>query len=108
MLAGKREYSTVIATLEGLGLPSEFTQTGGMNAAIVVQLETGETLLITDEEDSLAWRIAEKRGWAVGRYPPEGDSVEDALAFVTTPNNSLEALLSLIDEIMLPRALRGD
>jgi len=38
MHAGKGEYGDVLAELTSLGLPAEFTQTGGLNAAIEVQL----------------------------------------------------------------------
>lgn len=41
-----------------------------MCAAIEVLLDGGQTLLITDAEDTLSWDRADRRGWAVGLYPP--------------------------------------
>jgi|GEM_PF-4783134 hypothetical protein len=41
MRLGRREYADIIETISELGLPTEFTQTGGMNAALEVRLETG-------------------------------------------------------------------
>lgn len=43
MAWGAAQYADVLAALEAKGLPSTFTQTGGMCAAIEVQLETGHT-----------------------------------------------------------------
>ena len=68
MAWGAEQYADVLAALEEEGLPAIFTQTGGMCAAIEVQLETGRTLLVTDAEDTLAWAWAEHEGWAVGLY----------------------------------------
>lgn len=79
MAIGTAEYADILLELEAAGLPCQFTQTGGMNAAIEVQLKTGQTLLITDSEDSLSWRRAEQLGWGVGLYSTEGDSQSGSL-----------------------------
>lgn len=54
MAAGALEYQDIIDRLNAEGLPTVFTQTGGMNAALEVQLGTGSTLLITNADDALA------------------------------------------------------
>jgi len=102
MAFGADQYSDVLEALDHAGLPSMFTQTGGMNAAIEVQLETGQTLLVTDAEDSLAWVRAEHDGWAVGLYGP-GERDEGPLAFGQTEDGNLPALLDLVGDVMFRR-----
>ncbi len=68
MAWGAAQYADVLTVLEEKGLPAVFTQTGGMCAAIEIQLETGHTLLVTDAEDSLAWARVKHEGWGVGMY----------------------------------------
>lgn len=63
MAWGADQYRDILTLLEAEGLPASFTQTGGMCAAIEVQLETGQTLLITDAEDTLSWARTEHEGW---------------------------------------------
>ena len=61
MAVGTARYADIIATLTSVGLPTVFTQTGGMCAALEVTLEAGQHLLITDAEDSLSqssWRAS--------------------------------------------------
>jgi hypothetical protein len=70
MRAGAREYTDVLAALNAAGYPATFTQTGGMCAAIEIQLESGHTILVTDAEDTLAWQRIDHHGWGVGLYPP--------------------------------------
>lgn len=91
---GAAEYADVLATLRAAGFPAQFTQTGGMNAAIESVLDGGGRLLVTDAEDPLAWFRASHEGWAVGVYPP-GDT-PDPLGFAETSDGSLEALMPLI------------
>lgn len=92
MELGWREYADVIEQLNELGLPTIFTQTGGMNAALEVQLETGAYLLITDREDTLSWRREDHEGWAVGLY--EADEAGDGpVRFESTSQNDFESLL---------------
>jgi hypothetical protein len=101
MCAGAREYADVLQELNELGLPAEFTQTGGMNAAIEVQLETGAHLLITDAEDSLAWRREEQRGWSVGLYR-DPERTDGPAAFQMSESADLKTLISLIKSVMQP------
>ena len=96
---GTAQYADVLAMLEHLGLPATFTQTGGMNAAIEVQLETGHTLLITDAEDSLAWCRADHQGWGVGKYEP-GEDRGGAIAFEASDDGSLTALEGMISRVL--------
>jgi hypothetical protein len=44
---GQAEYQDVIDLLAAQGLSADFIQTGGMNAALLVLLEGGRSLLIT-------------------------------------------------------------
>lgn len=100
MLAGALEYYDVINHLDSEGLPTTFIQTGGMNAALQVQLVSGPVLLITDQEDSLAWVRAEHRGWGVGLYASE-TSEAGAIRFRSTEESSLDGLLEAIREVLL-------
>lgn len=98
MRLGAGEYVDVLDALRGLGLPAEFVQTGGMNAAIEAVLEGGRRLLVADDEDPLAWTRADHRGWSVGLYPA-GEGA-DPLSFDTTANGNVEALVVLVDRVM--------
>lgn len=102
MAWGAEQYRDVLTRLEAEGLPATFTQTGGMCAAIEVQLETGHTLLITDAEDTLSWARAEHEGWGVGLYEPGEDS-DGAMAFGQVPDGDVEALLGLVGDVMFRR-----
>lgn len=99
MAFGHAQYADVLDRLHDAGLPAVFTQTGGMCAAIEVQLETGRTLLITDAEDSLAWYRDEHRGWGVGLYAP-GDHHDGAIAFSETDDGTADALLTTIRSVL--------
>ncbi|MDN5803026.1 MAG: hypothetical protein L0H26_00305 [Microlunatus sp.] len=99
MAWGAGQYADVLGALEEKGLPATFTQTGGMCAAIEVQLETGRTLLITDAEDTLSWARVEHEGWGVGLYPA-GDDHDGPLAFEQIESSDLPALLDLIGTVM--------
>ena len=102
MAWGAGQYADVLAALEDKGLPATFTQTGGMCAAIEVQLETGRRLLITDAEDTLSWARVEHEGWGVGLYPA-GDDYDGPLAFDQTERSDVAALLDLIGPIIFSR-----
>lgn len=102
MAVGAAEYRDVTAALEQAGLPAVFTQTGGMCAALEVQLETGQTLLVTDAEDSLSWRRAEQAGWGVGLYERDNDG-QLPIAFAQTDASDLSSLLALVGEVMFQR-----
>lgn len=99
MALGRAQYSDVIASLAELGLPAEFIQTGGMNPAIEVQLETGAHRLITDAEEPLSWHREDQRGWAVGLYPNSEES-EDPEHLESTESNEVEALLALVKHVL--------
>lgn len=98
MAYGAAQYADVLQLLRQSGLPAKFVQTGGMNAAISVTLEAGFYLLITDEEDTLAWERSEHRGWYAGLYPPE-DGAEPH-RWETTEASSATALMSLVDLVL--------
>ena len=101
MSIGQARYQDVIDVLHTAGLPTSFTQTGGMCAALEVMLDSGHTLLITDAEDALSWDRAEHHGWGVGLYPPRTDMDDDgALAFDSTEDGSLAALLPVVDHVL--------
>lgn len=100
MACGAGQYRDILERLDEAGLPATFIQTGGMCAAIQVQLETGRELLITDAEDSLSWARAEQRGWGVGLYT-DIEQTDGALRFECSEDTSTHALLSLIDTVLL-------
>lgn len=102
MAYGANQYADILTMLEDAGLPAEFTQTGGMCAAIEVQLETGRTLLITDAEDTLCWERSEHRGWGVGLYEPAEDR-DGAIAFLDTTDGSPDGLVALLKQILKAR-----
>lgn len=103
MRVGEARYREVLDALDAAGLPAVFTQTGGMCAALEVQLETGRTLLITDADDTLSWDRAEQHGWGVGLYEVDGaeDADNGALAYAETESTSNDALFRLIDDVLM-------
>lgn len=103
---GEASYRDVTEALNTLGLPTTFTQTGGQHAALEVRLDDGHTLLITDEDDALAWYRDEHHGWGVGLYRPGSEYDDGPLAFHSTPDGSLQALLPLIEQVLNARARR--
>lgn len=102
MAWGARQYADVLDSLHEQGLPAEFTQTGGMCAALEVQLENGHTLLITDAEDHLSWSRAEHAGWGVGLYAA-GEHTEGPLAWGQVDADDTAALLTLVQDVMFRR-----
>ena len=102
MAWGAAQYADVLATLNEVGLPAVFTQTGGMCAAIEVQLETGQTLLVTDAEDTLAWARPEHEGWGVGLYDA-GEDRDGAIAFGQRTDGDISSLLALIKDVLFRR-----
>lgn len=79
-----------------------------MNAALEVLLDGGHTLLITDAEDSLSWDRDEHQGWGVGLYPPDQANTDgECLAFDSTPDGSVAALLPLVDSVMAAHVQRN-
>ncbi len=99
MRRGAAQYADAVDALRGAGFPAEFTQTGGMNAAIESVLDGGGRLLVTDAEDSLAWCRAEHVGWAVGAFPP-GEGV-DPRGFGTTEDGRVPALMALVARVLV-------
>jgi len=104
MAVGTARYADVIGALEAAGLPTVFTQTGGMCAALEVTLEAGQHLLITDAEDSLSWDRGEQRGWGVGRYVTDSEYDDGPLVFCDSTNTDTDTdtLLSLVRAVLLP------
>jgi hypothetical protein len=100
MAAGASRYADVIEALNTAGLPTVFTQTGGMNAALEVTLETGQHLLISDAEDSLSCDRDGQRGWGVGLYRRESEYDDGPVTFLDTGDTSTEALLMLVREVL--------
>lgn len=100
MAHGRAQYQDVLDALAGEGLPTEFIQTGGMNAALQVSLDGGWSLLVTDAEDSLSWARSEQRGWGVGLYAPEHAFDGECRSSATTPDGSLSALRAVIEEVL--------
>lgn len=101
MAIGQARYQDVIDHLEGAGLPATFTQTGGMCAALEVLLDSGYTLLVTDAEDTLSWEREAHQGWTVGLYPPDQANTDgECLAFDSTDDGSVDALVSLVDLVL--------
>src|SRR3954470_846802 len=97
MEEGRRQYSDVLVALTAAGWPSQFTQTGGMCAAIEVALDDGKLALITDARGPLAWRRSEHRGWAVSVY--EAEAPDEWIASESDESGDVEALLQLIERV---------
>lgn len=102
MRAGTRAYGDVLAALSGAGFPASFTQTGGMCAALEIQLEAGHTILVTDADNTLSWSRDEHRGWGVGLYAP-GDDWDEPLAYVQVDASDTQALLAAVHQVLQPR-----
>lgn len=101
MAIGRAHYQDVLDALAAAGLSAIFTQTGGMCAALEVLLEGGQTLLVTDAEDSLAWDRSVHCGWGVGLYPPDhADTGGTCLAFRSSPDGSPGSLLPLVYAVL--------
>lgn len=97
---GQAAYQDVIDALSTIGLPTTFTQTGGSHAALEVRLDDGHTLLVTDEDEALAWHRDEHNGWGVGLYRPGSEYDDGYLTFHSTPDGSLQALLPLVERVL--------
>lgn len=104
MAWGSDQYRDVLDSLGEAGLPAEFTQTGGMCAALTAALDGGHYLLFTDLEDTLSWDRAQHDGWYVGLYEPEERRTADGpLRWLDDPNGSPEAAVHLAR-----RLIRGE
>ena len=104
MEVGAHRYRDVLDALAGAGLAAQFTQTGGMCAAIEAVLESGRVLLVTDAEDTLSWDRGAHRGWGVGVYRPDGDGgyLDDGpLVYDSAQDGSITVLLTLVARVLL-------
>lgn len=100
MAWGAAQYEDAIGALEAAGLPTQFIQTGGMCAALLVTVDDGYTLLVTDGDDTLAWDRADHRGWSVGLYPPgEEGGGEGPVAFAQTERSDVAGLLAIVPTV---------
>jgi hypothetical protein len=101
MAWGAQQWSDVTDRIRSAGLGrAEFTQTGGMCAAIVAGLEDGYYLLVTDAEDTLSWDRASHQGWYVGLYPPENEVSSEPITYLEDPDGSTDKLLELIRTVL--------
>jgi hypothetical protein len=96
--AGAAEYADALNALRGAGLPCEFSQTGGMNAAIEVRLERG-WVLVTDLDDALPWCRTYQRGWGVGYYTDQS-WCEGPEEFVDSEDSRPEMLPALVEQCL--------
>jgi hypothetical protein len=104
MAWGADQYRDVLDALHVGGLKAEFTQTGGMCAAIVIALDGGHYLLLGDLEDTLSWDRADHDGWWVGLYEPEERRTADgALRWLEDVDGSPAKAVELVR-----RVLRGE
>jgi len=59
-------------------------------------------------EDSLSWDREEHRGWGVGLYPPDQANTDgDCLAFGSTEDAAVPALLPLVEQVLRQWSERG-
>ena len=101
MTRGRGQYRDVLAALAGAGVFAEFTQTGGMCAAIDAVLDGGAVLLVTDAEDTLAWERSEHHGWYVVLWPRGYEDSDAApLAEASAEDGSVPALLALVADVL--------
>jgi hypothetical protein len=104
MAWGAQQYQDVLDALAEVGLDGEFTQTGGMCAALQVTLDGGYYLLFTDKEDTLAWSRVEHEGWYVGLFEPEERRKGDGpIRYLLDPDGSSANAVELA-----VRVLRGE
>lgn len=104
MRYGAVQYADATTALAAAGLPAEFLQTGGMCAALMVTLEAGWYLLVTDLEDTLSWERSEHAGWWVGLYPPEDSRVADGpVRWLESDDGGVPELVRLAEDVLRPR-----
>lgn len=99
MAAGQVAYQDVLAALAEHGHKASFTQTGGMNAALYVELDGGY-LLITDQDDSLSWHRNYLAGWMVGLYT--GDEDGEVVRYAESGCGDIPTLLELVEQVLRP------
>jgi hypothetical protein len=78
-----------------------------MCAALIIYLEAGYYVLITDEEDTLSWDRTEHAGWCVGLYadPDLHVDTDGSISDAQAPDSGIPALIKLIDQVMDPGSL---
>ena len=107
MKRGADQYRDVLAALGEAGLDAQFTQTGGMCAALEVMLDGGYHLLLTDRDDTLSWDRSKHVGWAVSLYEPtERETIDGPLAFELSDDGSPSSAVRLAQRV-LREAARG-
>lgn len=104
MAWGASQYADVLQALRVAGHRAEFTQTGGMCAALMISVEAGYHVLITDEEDTLSWDRETHQGWWAGLYPDADvhPEAEGPISYDQCADSSTPALLHLVDRVMDP------
>lgn len=103
MAWGAAQYRDVIDALATSGLRAEFTQTGGMCAAIEITLDGGHYVLLTDREDTLSWDRAEHAGWYCGLYEPEERRANDGpLRWLHSDDGSAREAVRLAMTVIRP------
>lgn len=108
MAWGADQYRDVVAALRSAGLAAEFTQTGGMCAAIMVPLDGGHYLLLTDLEDTLSWDRSDHEGWWAGLYEPEERRTADGpLRWLESEDGDAAEAVRLAQAVLRNRAI-GD
>jgi len=105
MRLGAHRYADALTALTKAGIHAAFTQTGGMNTAMCAVLDGGAVLLIPDAEDSLPWDRLEQSGWSAGLYPD--DESQDAIAFDSITDTTVETLLALVRGVLTDGARRS-
>lgn len=107
MHRGSDAYRDALEALKAGGLPAQFTQTGGMCAALEVHLERGY-LLITDAGEELPWDRDDQLGWGVGFYDSE-DVSEGPLEYVEIEEDSTpDSLVGIVKSCILAVGARRE
>jgi hypothetical protein len=107
MQRGAEEYRDVLDALAAVGLEGQFVQTGGMCAAIEIMLDGGYYLLLTDEDDTLAWDRTEHAGWQASLLEPEGrETMDGPLEHASDPDGSAASAV-LLSQTALKRRARA-
>ncbi|MDD7919682.1 hypothetical protein [Actinomycetospora callitridis] len=98
MAAGGAEYAQALTVLRDAGFAAQFTQTGGMCAALEVRLERGN-LLITDASEELPWDRTGQRGWGVGFYESD-DASDGPVEYVEAESPDVGLLVPLVHQCL--------
>lgn len=106
--SGAESYAAVLTALTEAGLVAEFTQTGGMCAAIYVttpELPDGYHILLGDSENGpLSWTYedVDSWSWASGAYTDE-EWIEDLDLYDTglpaTPERAVVMAETMLDRL---------